>query len=128
MLPPVYNLLKATATITNVVGTNPPRIYAHGEAPGQVVNPPTGNPKLAYITWLLVSGVPENNLSDPSPVGRQSVQIDCWHETGAGINSLAEAVRDQLETVTHITSYRNMPRDPETRRYRISIDADFWGR
>lgn len=127
MLPPVFQTLKASSAVTNIVGTNPPRIYRHGEAPAHVVNPPAGS-QIAYITWLLVSGEPENNLSDPPPVDRQSVQVDCWHPTDAGVEALGDAVRDAIEAVTHVTQYRNRPRDPDTRRYRVSIDADFWGR
>lgn len=120
MLPPVFQTLKASTDVKAIVGTNPPRIYRHGEAPAGVEAP--------YITWLLVSGVPENNISDPPPADRQSVQVDCWHNTDKGVDELGEAVRDALELVTHVTSYENFPRDPDTRRFRISLNADFWGR
>lgn len=128
MLPGVFQVLKASADVKAIVGTTSPRIYRHGEAPGAIVNVQPPATPLAYITWLLVSGVPENNLSDNSPVGRQSVQIDIWHPTDAGIETLFNAVRDAIEPVAHITSYQDFPRDAETRRFRASIDADFFGR
>lgn len=128
MLPQVFQTLKASTDVRAIVGTNAPRIYRHGEAPQGVINSPDNATPLPYITWLLVSGVPENNLSENSPVGRQSVQIDCWHASDTGIETLADAVRAALEPVVHITSYQDFPRDPETRRFRASFDADFFGR
>lgn len=127
MLPPVFQTLKASADVRNIVGTSFPRIFRHGEADATKIKDANGS-VLPYITWLLVSGVPENNLSDAPPADRQSVQVDCWHTTDAGVEALGDAVRDALELVTHVTSYQNFARDPETRRFRVSIDADFWGR
>lgn len=120
MLPQVFQVLKASSAVTNIVGTNPPKIFKHGEAPQGTVSP--------YITWLLISGVPENNLSDPPPVDRQSVQIDWFHPTQAGVELLGDAIRDAIEAVTHCTSYQFFPRDAETRNFRGSLDCDFWGR
>lgn len=120
MLPPVFQTLKASTAVKNIVGQNPPRIYRHGEAPQNVERP--------YISWQLISGVPENNLSDPPPADRQSVQVDCWHQTDAGIETLAEAVRDAIEPVAHMTQVSVDERDEETRLYRISMDFDFFGR
>jgi hypothetical protein len=123
MLPPVFQALKASTEIKAIVGTNPPRIWK-GMAPQRL----QGTPQQPYITWMLISGVPELNLSDPPPADRQSVQIDCWHTTEAGAEALAELVRDTLEAVTHVTQYEGFPQDPETLLHRFSISADFWGR
>jgi hypothetical protein len=120
MLPPVFQTLKASAAVKAIVGTNPPRIYRHGTAPQNGDKP--------YITWQLVSGVPENNLSDPPPVDRQSVQVDCWHQTDAGIEVLADAVRDAIEPVAHMTSAFNDSRETETKLFRIGLNFDFFGR
>jgi hypothetical protein len=129
MFPQVFQTLKASAAVKAIVGSTNPRIYRHGEAPQQIINPGTPNATpLPYVTWILVSGVPENNLSDPPPVDRQSVQVDCWHASDAGIETLADAVRAALEAVTHVTDAQSFARDPETRRFRVSISADFWGR
>lgn len=120
MLPPVFQTLKASPAVKDIVGTNPPRIYRHGDAPQNTERP--------YITWQLVSGVPENNLSDPPPVDRQSVQVDCWHQTDSGIELLADAVRDAIEPVAHMTGALIDAREPETKLYRISLAFDFFGR
>lgn len=120
MFPPVFQTLKASADVKAIVGTNPPRIYRHGEAPQNVERP--------YITWALIAGTPENNLSDPPPVDRQSVQVDCWHQTDSGIEVLAEAVRDAIEPTAHMTGTLIDLREQETRLYRVSMQFDFWGR
>lgn len=125
MLPQVFQALKASAAVKAIVGDNPPRIYRHGRAPQR----PDGLPlSLPYITWFLVSGTPENNLSEPSPVARKSVQIDCWHQTDKGIEELADAVRSAIEVVAHITQEGDDQQEAETKLYRLSFEADFWGR
>lgn len=119
MLPPVYSLLTADVGVTALVGT---RIYRHGAAPQKVVAP--------YITWSLVSGTPENELSSLPRVDRLEVQIDCWsNNTGTGdaeVESVATAVRDALEPVAHMTAIVANEQDFETRRYRLGLQFTFW--
>lgn len=117
MMPPIYTTLQASATVRGLLGARP-RVYRHGEAPQGVASP--------YATWLIVSGVPENSLSETPSIDRSTVQIDVYTATDAECLLVAEAIRDQMETVTHMTAWRNPPRDPETRRYRISMDFDYW--
>lgn len=119
MLPPVYALLTADAPTTALVGT---RIYRHGSAPQNVVAP--------YITWSLVSGTPENELSALPRVDRLEVQVDCWsNNTGTGdaqVEALATAVRDALEPYAHMTAIVANEQDFETRRYRLGLQFTFW--
>lgn len=118
MLPPVFQILKASAAVKAIVGTNPPRIYRHGRAPQDATRP--------YVTWQVVSGVPENHLSDTPPVDRMSVQVDCWHPSDAGIEDLASAVRDAGEAAGHCTGVIVDERDAETKLYRLSLQFDFF--
>jgi uncharacterized protein DUF3168 len=118
MFPAVFVILKASTAVKNIVGTNPPRIYRHGNAPQDVTKP--------YITWTVISGVPENNLSDLPPVDRVTVQVDCWHQTDGGIEVLAEAVRDAIEPVAHMTGIVVDLREPETKLFRIGMQFDHW--
>ena len=120
MLPPVFQVLKDSPAVMAFVGGQPPRIFRAGSAPQDVDRP--------YITWQLVTGVPENNLSDPPPVDRQSVQVDCWHQLDKQIDAMATAVRDAVEPHAHMTSVLLHEREPETRLYRIAMQFDFWGR
>lgn len=118
MLPPVFQALKASSAVKNIVGSSPPRIYRHASAPQDTSSP--------YITWFVVTATPENNLSDPPPVDRIAVQVDCWHQTDAGVVALAEAARDAIEPVAHMVAMPVNLREPETKLYRIALQFDFW--
>ena len=98
MFPPVFRTLKASEDVRNIIqsGSGAPRIFRHGAAPQDAERP--------YITWIVVSGIPENNLSDLPPVDRVTVQVDAWHPTDAGVEALALAVRDAIEPHAHMTN------------------------
>lgn len=123
MLPPVFQTLKASTDVKAIVGTNPPRVYRHGSAPQRPDGLPLADP---YITWQLVSDVPENNLSNLPPVDRSTVQVDCWHQTDAGIEVLARAVRDAIEPSAHMTGIVVNLRETETKLYRIGMQFDWF--
>lgn len=123
MMPSVFLTLKADPTVWGIVGGNPARIW-QTSAPEDVPRP-NANP---YVIWSLVTGTPENNLSDPPPVDRQSIQIDCWHKTQVGVDNLATAVRDAVEPVAHMTGVVISTQDQETKLFRIGMQFDFWGR
>jgi hypothetical protein len=123
LLPPVFQVLKASADVTSIVGTNPPRIWRHSSAPQRPDGLPLEQP---YITWAAINGVPENNLSDPPPTDRVQVQVDCYHQTDKGIELLAQAVRDAMEMRWHMTSVLIDHREAETKLYRIAMQFDCW--
>jgi len=110
-------MLKASQAVKNIVGKSPPRIYRHGSAPQDTSQP--------YITWFALPA-PENTLSELPIVDRVSVQIDCWHQTDAGVESLAVAVRDAIEPHAHMVSMPANLREPETKLYRIALTFDWW--
>ena len=100
MFPNLFPLFKASAEVKAIIGSNPVRAYKHGEAPQNVTAP--------YVTWFVVSGTPENQLSGLPPVDAYQVQVDCWSDnTGTGVTvveSLAAAVRDAVEARWHMVS------------------------
>lgn len=114
MLPPVFQTLMASP----VAGLTGGRIYRHGSAPQNVVRP--------YLTWALVSGTPENTLSELPSIDRMAVQVDCWSLGDADVEQLAEAVRDAIEPVAHMTSMPIDSQEPDTKLYRISLQFDWW--
>jgi len=118
MFPPVFQTLKASVAVKAIVGTNPPRIYRHGNAPQDASRP--------YVTWFVVFGDPENNLSDLPPVDRVTVQVDVWHQTDSGVELLALAVRDAIEPHAHMTGVPIDLREPETKLYRIALTFDWF--
>lgn len=115
MLPPIYTTLRSNATVLSLVGT---RIYRHSHVPQDAVTP--------YISWSLFSNAPENTLSEVPQIDAQGVQIDCWHTTDSGVETLASAVRDAMETSCHMTGLFGDSRDPETKLYRIGLQFDYW--
>jgi len=115
MLPPIYSILSSDSSVSTLVGD---RIYPHGDAPEGVFKP--------YVTWFLVSGLPENELDDTPSVDRCSAQIDCWSDTSSGVVDLAMAVRDAIEQHAHVISVPINGREPETMLYRIAIQIDYW--
>lgn len=119
MLPPVFATLKAYQPVRDIVGTNPPRIYRHGSAPQTTDKP--------YVTWFVVSDAPENELSETPPIDRYTVQVDCWHQSDSGIESLAEAVRDAIEPYAHMTGMPINQREMlDTKLYRIALQFDWF--
>lgn len=117
MLPPIFAILRASAAVQGIVG-DPPAVFGHGSAPQQNLK--------RYVTWFVVADAPENNLSDPPPTDRVTVQLDCWHDTDAGVEALATAVRDAMEAVAHMTGVVVNNRDTETKLFRIALQFDYW--
>lgn len=115
MLPPIYTILSGNSAVAAIVAT---RIFPHGEAPQDVGKP--------YITWFMVTGVPENSLNCVPDIDRCTIQIDCWHQTSAGIVSLTAAARTALEVYGHVTGVIINQREPETKLYRMAIQFDYF--
>lgn len=115
MLPPIFKWLKDSSAVQAIVDT---RVYRHGSAPQDTTRP--------YVTWQLVSGIPDNTLSELPEVDRLAVQVDCWHQTDAGVEQLARAVRDAIEPHGHMTNIVINLREPETKLYRIGLQFDIW--
>lgn len=124
MLPELFPILRDASAVTALIGSNPVRCYRHGSAPQGVTAP--------YVTWYVVSGTPENSISEMPRVDNYSIQIDCWSDnTGSGstgVETLAKAVRDAVEPHAHMTSVAINDRDPETMRYRLGLTFTFWHR
>ena len=122
MLPPVFQILKTSQAVRNVVYTPATQrwaIYRMGDPPQ--------DPKRPYISWFLVSGTPENHLSGTPPVDRMTVQIDVWHQDDTGCENLAEAVRDTIEPYGHMTQIVINEREKlATGLYRIGMQFDLW--
>jgi hypothetical protein len=114
MFPRVYSTLRASAAVLALVGD---RIGRNGEVPQDTAKP--------YITWLIVSGQPHDQISGTPCSDFTTVQIDCWSTTDDGIEALAVAVRDALDAAGHHNRVVINGRDSETRLYRVGIEADF---
>jgi hypothetical protein len=117
LLPPIFALLKAAPAVTAIIGATP-KVFRHGIAPQGTVPP--------YVVWSVISGVPENNLSDLPPIDRLTLQVDCYSTTDDGIEALATAVRNAIETVAHMTGMPINQRETDTQLYRIGLQFDYF--
>ena len=117
MITPLFPLITANAGCTALLGSNPTRFYPFGAAPQ--------TPAYPYVTWQLISGVPDNLLSEAPPVEAHRVQIDVWAATSTSADAVATAVRDCLEASGHMLSFGN-DKDPVTGSYRVTLDFDLW--
>jgi hypothetical protein len=114
MLAAVYTTLRQNATVLSTVAT---RIYRHGSAPHDVTKP--------YITWFVIMGMPEVQLSGAPCIDIDTIQIDCWSDTDTQVETLAYAVRKALDDAKIVNRIVQNNREDETRLYRIGIEADF---
>jgi hypothetical protein len=116
MLPPVYQILTQAPAVYSLVSD---RIYRHGSIPHDSAISP-------YVTWQLVTGTPENTLSETPSMDRNTLQIDCWSLGDAQVETLAQAVRDAIEPVAHMTGVILDARETDTRLFRISLQFDWF--
>lgn len=115
MIPPVYDLLHASAAVVSIVAD---RIGAHGQVFPNELRP--------YITWQIVSGTGDNTLDrGRAPSDRTSVQVDCYHKTEAGLRLLVNASRTALESDSYYVGLPVDERDAETQLYRMALQFDF---
>lgn len=115
MLPNLYQILSNNTTVNTIISG---RVYRHGSAPQMTEKP--------FIIWQLTSGSPENTLGNIPDIDSLSIQVDCYHQTDAGVIELATAVRDTLEPLAHMTGIPVDQREDETRLYRMTLEFDWW--
>ncbi len=113
MFPKVYRTL-STSAVTEIVAD---RIGAHGQVAQDEMRP--------YIVWQIVTGSPYDNLSTAPGGDFTTVQIDCYHSTEAGAVRLAKAARAALDAELIVNRVVVNNRDPETKLYRVGLEADF---
>jgi len=118
MLPLVFPLLAAAPAVLALLGGSASalRVYRHGSAEQGVQRP--------YVTWSVPGGAPSNGF-DGACADFFRVQVDCWSDDDAEIETLARAVRAALEPVAHCVGYLADERDFATQRFRISFAFDF---
>lgn len=114
MLPKVYELLYAQPAISGAVGN---RIYRHGYA--------LDSPQRPYITWFLVAGNPEDQLSGVPCTDFDLVQIDAWSDKDSQVEQIAYAVREALDAAGHANRLIMNTFDKDTKLYRIGIEVNF---
>lgn len=122
MFPSIFQIIAADSDVLGILGTDPVRFYPHGRAEQEGEAP--------YATWFVVSGIPDNSISELPRVDRHDVQVDCWSgNTGDGsaqVKALALAIRNAVEPFAHMTIAPFDNVDPDTKRNRITMQFTFW--
>ena len=117
MIPPIFATLSNDATVTAIIGSgNACKCYPFGYAPQGTSVP--------YVSWLTVSGTPENKLLGGSFCDVMRVQVDCWSNSGTQALALAEAVRTSIESIGYMVSLNPVDKDTETKLIRYSMDFE----
>lgn len=117
MYPTFFPTLTGNASVTAALGSNPTRVYPHGEAPQNVARP--------YATHQLVAGSPANYLGDLADTDHFRIQFNCYADTATAARSAAQVIREALEGSAYLVSFNGSGRDPDTNRYTYSFDMEF---
>lgn len=113
MFPKVYRTIH-TPSVAGIVDI---RIARHGEIAQTEQRP--------YIVWQIATSAAFDNLSSAPGGDFTTVQLDCYHQTDAGAEQLAKAVRAALDAVLIVNRVVLNVRDSETKLYRVGLEADF---
>lgn len=118
MYPPVYKVCAASEAVKALIGSNPVRLYPFGMAPQGV--------QLPYVVWQSITGFPQNYINQTPDIDKFSIQVDVYAKTETSARDVAKALRDVIEPVAHITSWRGESTDPDTLHKRFSFDIDWF--
>lgn len=118
MIPPIFPIVAADSECRSLLGVSPTRFYPFDEAPEWVTKP--------YAVFQIVSGSPENNLSDLPDTDFYTLQVDVYSDTANQCRQVAQALRDAIEPHAHIVRWGGESREAQTRLYRYSFDVDWW--
>jgi len=101
------------------------RIWRHNNAPQEAVADARAR-GVGYVTWFLVTGDPQNTLSELPSKDRMTIQVDNWHPSDAQCEQLAIAVRNAIEPYAYMTGQPIDGRDPATKLYRMALQFDWF--
>jgi hypothetical protein len=118
MYPLIFDTIKVSGSVTTLLGASPVKFYQFGVAPQDVAIP--------YAVWQIVGGSPENYLGDNPDIDSYLIQIDVYAAAATSARAIAEALRNAIQPVAHITAWRGESRDPDTTHYSYSFDVDWF--
>ena len=117
MIPPIVSIARQYPELVELLGDNPFRFYAFGDAGDNKVYP--------YVTYQNIGGEPENFLADRPDADSFTLQINCWAKTELEAAAVADAVSYSLELNCHVIGWGGTDRDPLTRNYRCVFTLEF---
>lgn len=115
---PLFTLCSADSSVTSLLGTSPCRLYPFGTAPQLVTTP--------YAVYQTVYASPEQVIDGAPDIDAITTQVDCYADTGAGALAVASVIRSAIETSAHIVGFREWPQDKDTKRFRFTLDVDWY--
>lgn len=118
MIPPIFPVCAASQAVTDLLGSDPIRLYPFGMQNDNVTYP--------YAVWQNIGGEPENFLNQIPDIDRFSLQVDIYGNTDEEVIAVAKAIRNAIQTKANITRWGGQTRDPNTNRYRYSFDVDWF--
>lgn len=120
MWPKLFELARAYAPAKALLqdGQGPFRFYAFGSAPQAEQRP--------YAVWQVEGGNPENYLNRRPDIDGMRIQIDTYAVTQVIATQVYEALRDAIEGRCHITFFRAMGQDKDTKLYRFAFIVDWF--
>lgn len=111
---PIAKVITESPDLYDLFGT---RVYPAGEAPQGTATP--------FVVFRIANGLPESYLTGGPTVDQFTVQVDVYADTVATAREGAGELIQALECRGYIRHAGEF-REPETRKVRISFDADFF--
>lgn len=118
MNPQLFEILSNDAAVTDLLGTNPVRIFPWGRAPQKVEKP--------YAVYSVYNANPENYLDSVPDIYNKGTQINVYANSSKSLEDCFIAIRDSLEPSAHMTSYTTPDQDSETNLFSCRMEFDFW--
>lgn len=115
MIAPIFRVCAADPGVTALLGSDPTRLYPHGEAPEGVLKP--------YAVWQAISGSPLNYLNGLPDTDRYGLQVDVYADTAASADAVVTAMRKVVGKYAYITGFGVDVRDKDTKNYRKGFDV-----
>lgn len=118
IFPTVFALVKASSTVTDIIGSSPCRCY-EGTAPQDAARP--------YVVVSNAGGAPENYVGELPGIDSYRMQLDVYATDAGAARALATAVRDAIEQSAHMIGSPLGPIfEPDTKLFRVMLEFDFW--
>jgi len=115
--PPIFQVAASDPGVTDLLGTNPTRLYLFGLAPEKPVG--------TYCVWQVVNGARRAFWRVDQIAEAYGLQLDVYASTASAARAAGHAIEYAIELSATITSYNGETKDAETGLYRYSFDVDW---
>jgi len=132
----IYSICAADSGVIALLnaGTSPPSIRFYDA--GNVPQDNTSGASMPCATFQSIAGSPTIVFDLHAPADNERVQVDAWSLNSlAEAQSISDAIRTALENqdaqiaqeiTACVVSLNGHDYEPDTKRYRVSIDFSFW--